>query len=1110
MPGGVPDLPNLEALETAFHPDLLEEGELLHGEGAVHLKASAPGSIKAHIDDRPPCETFVEVRRDTFRSNCTCALGRRGRPCPHVWAVLVAAAEGPVSAPSPATRNDAGLPWEQALRALNPGSDEAARRPGGIPASQIIYYADLATARQSGELRLNLASRKRLKRGGWSVARLLSPGRIPHRDTLDEEDRPVFELLLGSSATFPFWDASYRGFPLSGALLEVLLPRLCRTGRFFLWSPDSQDSLPEPCAWDDGPPWILRFQVEARKNGRGDELWGSLDRDGETMDLSEPDLFVPDSIVFARGKAARFLTDAEWQWIPLLRNAGPVRIPRKEADRFAEELLKSPTAGAGIELPESLRPRTLFVPPRPRLRLDAPGGARNRLGASLSFEYGEFSLRPSPASLRYYSAEQRTLILRDLAAEREAQSTLSDLGFRAVPRLDEDEAGFELDATRLPDAVAALTDRGWIVQGEAGLFRRPGRFRISVSSGIDWFDLEGGVEYGDTVVPFPRLLAALRSGERFVPLGNGAVGLLPEEWLRRHGLALEAGQASGDALRYRPGQALLLDVLLEAEKDTRTDVSFDRLRERIRTFERIEPRDPPDGFQGALRPYQRLGLGWLEFLETVGLGGRLADDMGLGKTVQVLAWFEARRARRAGPSLVVVPRSLLFNWKSEAARFTPSLRVLDHHGTGRPREGEKLADADLVLTTYGTLRRDAVILKDVRFDAVVLDEAQAIKNALSATAKAARLLKANHRVALSGTPIENHLGELWSLLEFLNPGMLGKASAFRAAVSAKNGPDGAARAVLARALRPILLRRTKGEVAPELPSRVEQTLAVELDPKERARYEELREHYRRSLLRKDSKDWNRSKMHVLEALLRLRQAACHPGLLDPDLRRSRSAKLETLLDHLREVIAEGHKALVFSQFTSLLAIVKEALAGEGIVFEYLDGQTRGPRPAVPGGSGLPRVSREPQGGRPGTQPDRRGVRLPPRSLVEPGRGGAGDRPDAPDRPEPVGVRLPPRGSGHRRGKDPRAPKVQARAGGRDPGRRQKSPGGNDARGPGAPALLMTPHTRRHRPESAVEWRDRVTTGRRAEAAGMESDHSPRRGAAPVQALAEPVRRVPGG
>jgi len=319
--------------------------------------------------------------------------------------------------------------------------------------------------------------------------------------------------------------------------------------------------------------------------------------------------------------------------------------------------------------------------------------------------------------------------------------------------------------------------------------------------------------------------------------------------------------------------------------------------------------------------------------------------MGVGKTAQVLALLETRRELRLKgelkqPSLVVVPRSLIFNWREEAARFTPELRVLDY--TGAERDEDSFQGFDVVLTTYGTLRRDAPRLKDIEFDYVILDEAQAVKNSGTESAKAVRLLKGAHRLALSGTPVENHLGELFSLFEFLNPGMLNAANVFKIAGGGglRHINEESLR-LLAHALRPFILRRTKEEVARELPPKTEQTIYCELKPPQRKLYNELREHYRNTLLGKIAKEgMGKAKIQVLEALLRLRQAACHPALIDAKRADEASAKMDVLLAQLREVTAEGHKALVFSQFTSFLKIVRKHLDEEGLVYEYLDGTTR--------------------------------------------------------------------------------------------------------------------------------------------------------------------------
>jgi len=312
----------------------------------------------------------------------------------------------------------------------------------------------------------------------------------------------------------------------------------------------------------------------------------------------------------------------------------------------------------------------------------------------------------------------------------------------------------------------------------------------------------------------------------------------------------------------------------------------------------------------------------------------------------VLALLEARRREGVGPSIIVVPRSLVFNWLREAERFAPELRMLDHSGISRDVGAIDPASVDVVITTYGTLRSDAGELTEITFDYAILDEAQAIKNAGTATAKACRLLRANHRLALSGTPIENRIEELWSLLEFLNPGMmsastrlasLGRFPSSSAAVQAQ----AADRSLLARALRPIILRRKKEDVARELPARVEQTLEVEMEPEQRRVYEGIRVHFQRSVLERVEREGiQKARMHILEALLRLRQAACHPALVDPANASVPCAKLDALIPSLKEIAAEGHKSLVFSQFTSFLALVRQRLDEEGIVYEYLDGRTR--------------------------------------------------------------------------------------------------------------------------------------------------------------------------
>ena len=593
---------------------------------------------------------------------------------------------------------------------------------------------------------------------------------------------------------------------------------------------------------------------------------------------------------------------------------------------------------------------------------------------------------------RYVSSQMQgteaAMIERDVDGEKRAVERFIAFGGKR----DAYEQRLNVTVKLVPKMAAGLLSEGWTVLGDKHAYRTPGAVSVRVSSGIDWFDLEGGVEFGGdgkASAAIGDVLAALAKGEKFVKLGDGSLGLLPEEWLAKHGRWLALGRVEGEGVRFARAQLTLVDALMAQMPEATCDAQVMAARKKLKAFEGITERMEPKEFRGTLRPYQREGLGWLHFLSEFGLGGCLADDMGLGKTVQLLAHMAERRAaKEKGPWLVVAPKTLIFNWAREAERFTPGLKIVDHTGLQRGKSAESFKDADLVLTTYATMRMDIELLRKVEFACVVLDEAQAIKNDGSQGAKAARLLRARRRIALTGTPVENRLEDLWSIFEFLNPGMLGSSRAFKEATRSGAGEvNGAEKSgaagmdVLRRALRPFLLRRTKAKVAPDLPARSEQTVRCELEGAQRTLYDGLRAHYREQLLGRVERDgMNKSKMHVLEALLRLRQAACHSALvssvvIEPkrlvggwgsaktdkqdksgtkgrktaaacaegsDAGRAgagESAKVATLVEMLEELAQEGHKALVFSQFTSLLALVKTELDRKRIVYEELDGST---------------------------------------------------------------------------------------------------------------------------------------------------------------------------
>jgi len=371
------------------------------------------------------------------------------------------------------------------------------------------------------------------------------------------------------------------------------------------------------------------------------------------------------------------------------------------------------------------------------------------------------------------------------------------------------------------------------------------------------------------------------------------------------------------------------------------------LTARLAQFKGVDSLPEPQGLRAELRGYQSYGLGWLQFLREYGFGGILADDMGLGKTLQTLAHvlMEKQAGRLQQPALVVAPTSLLFNWRAEARRFTPDLRVLTLHGAERKGQFQWIDESDLVLTTYPLLSRDGDLLARHDFHLLILDEAQAIKNSRTRAAREVRRLRAHHRLCLSGTPLENHLGELWSLFDFLMPGMLGSQSRFRQQVQRPIERDGDEdrRAALARRIRPFFLRRTKQEVAPELPPKTEMVRAVTLEGPQLRLYERYRvamhDKVRRAIA---GPGLDKSRILVLDALLKLRQICCDPRLLKdtPGVETMRSAKREMLGQLLPDLVAEGRRILLFSQFVGMLKLIEEDLQDAGITYVKLTGQTK--------------------------------------------------------------------------------------------------------------------------------------------------------------------------
>jgi superfamily II DNA or RNA helicase len=476
----------------------------------------------------------------------------------------------------------------------------------------------------------------------------------------------------------------------------------------------------------------------------------------------------------------------------------------------------------------------------------------------------------------------------------------------------------------------------------------PPSFEIIGGRGIDWFDLTIRVSYGDLVVPLHELRKAILGRQEFILLSDGSLGMLPKEWIDRYALLLKIGQVREGGVRL---PALHWGVLAEAGGGEVLKAELEEKKRRWAEFDGEKGWPVPPGVKATLRDYQVAGFRWMCLLDEMGWGGCLADDMGLGKTLQTLSFLQHVVECRPGEThLVVCPTSLLYNWEGELKKFVPGLDYYLHHGSGRELDEDTFRRAHVIITSYGMVRNDIEQFSRWQFGYVILDESQAIKNPGSQVRKAVQQLRARNRIALSGTPVQNNTFDLYAQMDFLNPGMLGGSDFFRSEFATpidRNGDAGAA-ARLRKLVYPFILRRTKEQVAKDLPDRTEMILWCEMGEEQRKIYNSYKEHYRESLLNRIAEEgMGRSSIYILEGLTKLRQICDSPALLKSDGRGADgptgseaypnvSIKIEELVREIEENTGD-HKALVFSQFTSMLQLVRRELEEKGIPYLYLDG-----------------------------------------------------------------------------------------------------------------------------------------------------------------------------
>lgn len=469
-----------------------------------------------------------------------------------------------------------------------------------------------------------------------------------------------------------------------------------------------------------------------------------------------------------------------------------------------------------------------------------------------------------------------------------------------------------------------------------------GKVNTSISSKQDWFEIKIDVSFGDIKVKLKDIRKAILNKDKYIQLKDGSVGILPTEWFSRFEKQFRHGEISKEVINISKLKFIIIDELFEQIDDNKVLTELADKQKKLTNFTRIEDIKLPKAIKANLRPYQKEGFNWLNFLHDMSWGGILADDMGLGKTLQILTFLQHILDTDSKTNLIVLPTSLLFNWENEIEKFAPSIKSLSHYGTTREKSTVSFDSYDIIFTTYGVLLRDIEIFKDYEFNYIILDESQAIKNPSSRRFKAAMLLKSKNRLALSGTPIENSTFDLFAQMSFVNPGFLGNINSFKQNFSNsidKEGDEKVA-AELQRLINPFVLRRTKERVASELPSKTEGVIYCEMGSQQRQVYDAYRNKFRDQLMGNIAENGlGKSKLMVLEGLMRLRQICDSPTLLnDERIETTDSVKINELIQHITDKTA-NHKTLIFSQFTSMLGLIKTELLKRNIDYEYLDGKS---------------------------------------------------------------------------------------------------------------------------------------------------------------------------
>ena len=929
----------------SLHPIQVVHAQRVSPSHAFDVALHKDGTISGSCRDSLSQEVFhVEldsgIVTDSYGGYCECDTSQTKSPCRHTMSVcryVLGQLEHSHSQLVEQIR--AGYPGipkkdyaELVLRQLDSflgQQQEFQSATEVLPPTRIIWHVRL-----QGSITLEILKQKPLKRGGWSKGQVVDPERLlSKRD--DVPLTPADNQTLQAFHSRPYSGYGYRA-PYELNYIEAL-QSLAGCDRVWLnEQPGKIEVLPFGLRLEQSPDGF-RFRPASYEPGlkkwifpggvilyiQDSNLLRLMTCNKAQADLAKSLLDEKVVIPLDRVDALRDRLGAMAKYVTLElpeQLAGPI-IP-VESDAVA--LLRSCDTGA---LEVSLRMRD------PQQRRHAPG-------EGIVLLPGEQDGKPVQYRRDFEQEQQRAsrlatelrLRVEDTISSWTWRLTDFAAGLQLLEDLERRGEELQIQIVWDPNTVRTVSMMGSL---------SPRNVRVEVSRKKDWFGVEGSCRIGEHEIPLVDLLNAMQQQ----PVDGGFLEIQPGQWAKISSELRDRLRKLHDNLhqnrRSLEFDMTALPVLREFEN---SEIDFQATKiwhdsvARMESAQAIDP-EPSAEFKATLRDYQLQGYKWMRRLAEWGVGGCLADDMGLGKTVQALAVLVDRAP--AGPALVIAPTSVGFNWQREAGRFAPTLRTEQYRETSRQEFLKEVGPGDLVICSYGLALRDADALSQVAWGSLILDEAQNIKNTQSKTARAIRNIPAAWKVALTGTPMENHLGELWSLFRTVSPGLFGSWDRFRQRFAApiERDQDDERRRALSQVIKPFVLRRTKSDVLKDLPQRTEQNLYVDLSPAERRRYDEMR------LAALGELDeivglpaTQDQRFRILAIMTRLRQMACHLGLVDSAWEGT-SAKLDLLLETLDELRSEGHRTLIFSQFTQYLGLIRRALDAAGVKYEYLDGST---------------------------------------------------------------------------------------------------------------------------------------------------------------------------